>query len=106
MMSPSLPPLLRACSQGHPGNNYPLRSEKFSYFEGGIRVPAFVYAPGLIPKSRVGTTYHGLMHHVDLTTTFVALAGFGGGRWRPRASIVAPSTLIPRLSVTRRRVPK
>ena len=37
--------------KGHPGNNYPLRSEKFLYFEGGIRVPAFVYAPGIIPVS-------------------------------------------------------
>jgi arylsulfatase B len=61
--------------KGHPGNNYPLRSWKFGYYEGGIRTPAFVYAPGLIPESREGGTYNGLMHHVDLIATFVRLGG-------------------------------
>jgi arylsulfatase A-like enzyme len=61
--------------KGHPGNNYPLRSEKFEYFEGGIRVPAFVFAPGIIPEERYGTKFHGLMHHVDLIATFVSLGG-------------------------------
>lgn len=56
--------------EGHPGNNFPLRSMKFSYFEGGIRVPAFVYAPGRLQASRIGGSYHGLMHHVDLLATF------------------------------------
>lgn len=62
-------------TKGHPGNNYPLRSEKFAYYEGGTRVPAFVFAPGRIPTSRVGSSYHGLMHHVDLVTTFYGLGG-------------------------------
>jgi arylsulfatase A-like enzyme len=60
-------------TRGHPGNNFPMRSMKFSYFEGGIRVPAFVYAPGRLAPSRVGGSYHGLMHHVDLLATFVEL---------------------------------
>lgn len=60
---------------GHPGNNYPLRGEKFFYFEGGIRVPAFVYAPKLIHSDLIGTEYKGMMHHVDLLTTFVKVAG-------------------------------
>lgn len=60
---------------GHPGNNWPLRGEKFYYLEGGIRVPAFIYAPGLIPESLWHTKFDGLLHHVDLLTTFVALAG-------------------------------
>ena len=64
-------------------------------------MPAFVYAPGLIPKDRVGTTYHGLMHHVDLTATFVALAGFGGGRYRS-LSAWGPLELTRALAVTRR----
>ena len=55
---------------GFPGNNFPMRSMKFSYFEGGIRVPAFVYAPGRLQESRIGGSYHGLMHHVDLLATF------------------------------------
>jgi len=61
--------------QGHPGNNAPLRGEKFFYLEGGIRVPAFVYAPGIIPKDLWGTEYTHMLHHVDLLTTFVALGG-------------------------------
>ena len=62
-------------TKGHPGNNFPLRSEKFGYFEGGVRVPAFVFAPGRITEERLGTQFHGLMHHVDLLTTFVGLGG-------------------------------
>lgn len=62
-------------TKGHPGNNYPLRSEKFGYFEGGVRLPAFVVAPTLIPAGKVGTSHHGLMHHVDLLATFVNIAG-------------------------------
>ena len=48
-------------NKGHPGNNFPLRSEKFAYYEGGIRVPAFVFAPGLLDDTRKGSTFHGLM---------------------------------------------
>lgn len=59
---------------GHPGNNFPMRSMKFSYFEGGIRVPAFVYAPGRLPAARIGSSYHGLMHHVDLLATFFEIS--------------------------------
>jgi arylsulfatase A-like enzyme len=62
-------------TMGHPGNNFPLRSEKFGYFEGGVRVPAFVVAPNYIPPEKVGTSYQGLIHHVDLLATFVGLAG-------------------------------
>eukprot|EP00615_Pteridomonas_danica_P010079 CAMPEP_0114352000 /NCGR_PEP_ID=MMETSP0101-20121206/17615_1 /TAXON_ID=38822 ORGANISM="Pteridomonas danica, Strain PT" /NCGR_SAMPLE_ID=MMETSP0101 /ASSEMBLY_ACC=CAM_ASM_000211 /LENGTH=648 /DNA_ID=CAMNT_0001492177 /DNA_START=62 /DNA_END=2008 /DNA_ORIENTATION=+ len=62
-------------TKGHPGNNYPLRSWKFSYYEGGVRVPAFVYAPGIIPNAREGGTYDGIMHHVDLVATFIHIGG-------------------------------
>ncbi len=48
-------------NKGHPGNNFPLRSEKFAYYDGGIRVPAFVFAPGLLDDTRKGSTFHGLM---------------------------------------------
>ena len=58
-----------------PGNNWPLRSGKFQYYEGGVRIPAFVYGPGLIPDAAVGRTYSGLMHHVDWLPTFVSVAG-------------------------------
>jgi arylsulfatase A-like enzyme len=62
-------------AKGHPGNNFPMRSLKFSYYEGGVRVPAFVFAPGIVPEARQGSAYHGMMHHVDLMTTFFGLAG-------------------------------
>jgi hypothetical protein len=55
------------------GSNYPLRGRKMGYFEGGVRVPAFLYSPRLLDRA-VGTEYAGLMHHVDWLATFVALA--------------------------------
>lgn len=59
------------------GDNHPLRGSKMTFFEGGVRVPAFVYAPGVIPKSSQGTVYHGLMHHVDwLKTIHTGINGF------------------------------
>ena len=62
---------------GHPGNNFPLRGEKFMYFEGGVRVPAFLHAPWLENwEIHEGREYKGLMHHVDLLTTFASLAGY------------------------------
>ena len=33
-----------------------------------------VFAPGLLLSSEKGTTYNGLMHHVDWYTTFMAIA--------------------------------
>lgn len=64
-------------TKGHPGNNFPLRSAKFAYFEGGVRVPAFVYAPWVdgFETTYGGTEFTGLMHHVDLLPTFMHLAG-------------------------------
>ena len=64
------------------GSNWPLRGRKMSYFEGGVRVPAFVYAPSLLPKARQGKSYAGLMHHVDWLATFVRLAGGDAGNLR------------------------
>ena len=63
------------CTDILPSYNTPLRSTKFQYFEGGIRVPGFIYAPGMLPSKVQGTTYAGLMHHVDWMATFLSLAG-------------------------------
>lgn len=47
-----------------------------TYFEGGIKVPAFLYAPGILPQSVRGTAYDGLMHHVDwLATIYEGMVG-------------------------------
>ena len=60
------------CAQHLCGNNLPARGGKFSDFEGALRVPAFVYAPGLLASHRA---YDGLMHHVDWLATLVTVAG-------------------------------
>lgn len=62
------------CVSEMAGNNWPLRSAKFQYFDGGVRVPAMVYAPGFFGEHQIGTTFRGLIHHVDWYPTFLALA--------------------------------
>ena len=56
------------------GSNWPMRGTKFSNYEGGVRVPAFVWSAKL-PLTLRGTTYHGLMHAADWLPTFATLAG-------------------------------
>merc|ERR1719424_1388843 len=48
------------------GSPFPHRGSKFNYFEGGVKVPAFIYSSStaVIADSAVGTEYAGLMHHV------------------------------------------
>lgn len=52
----------------HGSSNGPLRGEKGSYFEGGIRVPAFV-SGGLAPRR----IFHGLVHITDIYATILGL---------------------------------
>ncbi|KAK3801923.1 hypothetical protein RRG08_004789 [Elysia crispata] len=54
------------------GNNFPLRGGKFSLFEGGTRVPAFVHSPLL---RNTGLTYAGIIHAVDWFPTLLSAAG-------------------------------
>lgn len=56
------------------GNNYPLRGGKFSNFEGGIRVNAFV-SGGFLPASRRGVRENGLITSWDWLRTLTAVAG-------------------------------
>eukprot|EP00752_Nemacystus_decipiens_P014913 g13276.t1 len=58
------------------GSNYPLRGLKHSYWEGGVKVPAFIYSESHIPEARRGTEYHGLMHVTDWLPTLASAAGF------------------------------
>ena len=58
------------------GNNYPLRGEKHTSFEGGMRVTAFVSGgKNVIPESKRGTTDSSIYHIVDWYPTICHLAG-------------------------------
>jgi len=59
------------------GNNYPLRGEKHTNYEGGMQVAAFV-SGGFVPVAARGTRYAGNIHIVDWYPTFAALAGVDG----------------------------
>ena len=59
-----------ACYQAG-GSNYPLRGTKHYLFEGGIKVPAVISSPGLLPDAKKGTTYEGLFHISDWLPTFL-----------------------------------
>ena len=54
-------------------NNFPLRGGKFTYWDGGVRIQAFIHSPrrDIIPASMVGTQWTGLGHTVDLMPTSV-----------------------------------
>lgn len=62
-----------------PCDNGPYRDGKASLFEGGTRVCAFANWPGKIEPGEVG----GLVHGVDLFTTFAALAGASTAGCKP-----------------------
>ena len=55
----------------HGGSAGPLRSGKVSTFEGGVRVPTILWAPGRVPA---GTTCEELASTLDVLPTFAALA--------------------------------
>ncbi|XP_067949396.1 arylsulfatase B-like [Watersipora subatra] len=57
-------------------NNYPLRSGKGTFAEGGVRVPTIYYDPRLHPQTR-GTKRDFLMHVTDWLPTFVQLGKRG-----------------------------
>ena len=55
----------------HGGSALPLRGAKTSTWEGGLRVPCIVYAPGRVPP---GTTNDAITSTMDLLPTFAKLA--------------------------------
>jgi len=60
------------------GSNYPLRGEKNTLFEGGLRVNAFVHSP-LFPEDVQGTTLDCMVHNVDwLPTILKGAVGWDG----------------------------
>ncbi|GBG24187.1 Arylsulfatase B [Hondaea fermentalgiana] len=60
-----------------PGNNYPLRGEKGTAFEGGFRTASFV-SGGIIPASQRGSFNNKIYHISDWYRTFCNLAGVSG----------------------------
>jgi len=54
------------------GGTTPFRGEKMSTYEGGIRVVSMVRWPGHI---KPGTVLNGIQAHMDMFTTFAAIAG-------------------------------
>ena len=68
----------KPCGNHLSGNNWPYRGSKNTFFEGGVKLPAFIYAPGVLPEHSGGTEYPGLMHHVDLMAIIVE--GLAGGK--------------------------
>lgn len=56
----------------HGGSAGPLRSGKVSTFEGGVRVPAILWAPGKVPA---GTVCDSIATTMDVMPTLAALAG-------------------------------
>lgn len=69
--------------------NWPLRGGKYSLFEGGIRVAAFV-SGGLVPQQLRGSVNNGMIHVADWYSTFAGLAGVD-----PTDTLAAASGLPP-----------
>lgn len=60
-----------AChSQG--GSNWPLRGGKHFMFEGGVRVPAFVWSWDIASSAVAGSSFTGLFHVTDWLPTLMA----------------------------------
>ena len=73
---------------GQGGDNSPLRAGKFSDYEGGVRVPAFV-SGGLLAPSLRGASLESAVHVADWAATFLELAG-GSFVHDPRAAASEP----------------
>jgi len=58
--------------EAHGGSAFPLRGAKTSTWEGGLRVPSIMWAPGRIPD---GTECHEIASTMDMLPTIAALSG-------------------------------
>lgn len=78
-------------------SNYPLRGRKRSFFEGGVRTPAFLASP-LLPLNRRGRSETTIIHISDWYTTFLFLAKTDAGDSGPGRFAVDGRNLWPYLS--------
>jgi hypothetical protein len=65
--------------QTMPGNNFPLKGSKGSFFRGGLSAPAFIHG-SLVPTALQGTSYAGEVHVTDWFPTLMGLAT--GYQWK------------------------
>ena len=77
----------------YPGNNGPLRGEKGMTYEGGIRVPAAIRWPGVIPPASVSAAS---AVHFDLFSTILEAAGIDRPKMNGRHAVSGIS-LLPHL---------
>ena len=61
--------------EGDGASNAPLRGAKATVYEGGIRSPSFVYAPGQMSSDVASTVSEGLFSETDWFATYYALGG-------------------------------
>ncbi len=82
-----------AMIEKYPGNNGPLRGEKGTTYEGGIRVPAMMQWPGVIPAGWVSAAD---VAHFDLFATILEAAGLDIPKENGGCELVGVS-LLPHL---------
>eukprot|EP01051_Picozoa_sp_SAG22_P017980 SAG22_NODE_2906_length_2113_cov_5.399206_2_plen_298_part_00 len=70
--------------------NWPLRGGKHTFWDGGVRVVAFI-SGGLLPPARRGATFAGLAHSSDWYATFVV--GVAGGTLPAHTGGVPPDSV-------------
>lgn len=70
-------------------NNWPLRGGKYSNFEGGVRVAAFV-SGGFIPGKLRGSCNEGLLHIADWYATLCRLVGLDPRDLRAASAALPP----------------
>ncbi|KAH7980785.1 hypothetical protein HPB49_019221 [Dermacentor silvarum] len=56
-------------------SSWPLRGQKYTPWEGGVRAPALLWSQALGPKVRAGSDYEHLFHITDWLPTLYQLAG-------------------------------
>lgn len=63
------------------GNNYPLRGGKTSFFDGAIRVNAFI-SGGFLPLAMRGKVINEYIHAADMYPTILDFAGLNETEWK------------------------